>query len=233
LILERLTKDGVDVSGVAVIDGAVTGTAFVAYGLNGARDFIFHVADAAPGRISTAQLGSYPQEADWIHVSGASLGLSNSMSTVIMEAVERVVQQGGRVSFDPNLRTGSSGIEDPRQATARLLEIASVLLPAEGELETLRADVDAIVRRGVVVCVTGGANGARLYWEGQVIDVPGISVDEVDPTGAGDTFAGVFLATLLRTGDARLAAMEGNRAGAAHVAAMGPMERAASWEPGL
>jgi tagatose kinase len=231
LIFERLTKDGVDVTGIAVLDQAVTGTAFVAYGSNGAREFIFHAADAAPGRITAADLDSAPEEADWIHVSGASLGLSGAMSEVIMEAVERVLEHGGRVSFDPNLRSGSSGIEERPEPIARLLEVASVLLPADGELEALGADIESLVHRGTVVCVTSGSGGALLYGEGTVTEIPGIPVTEVDPTGAGDTFAGVFLATFLRTWDPSLAASEGNRAGAAHVAAMGPMERDPSWGP--
>jgi sugar/nucleoside kinase (ribokinase family) len=231
LILERLTKDGVDVAGIGVLDSAVTGTAFVAYGSIGAREFIFHVAEAAPGRITAADLGSAPERTDWIHVSGASLGLSSAMSAVIMEAVERVVAHGGRVSFDPNLRTGSSGIEDPPEAMARLMEVASVLLPAEGELEAVGANIETLVRRGAVVCATAGDGGACLYDNQGVTEIAGIPVTEVDPTGAGDTFAGVFLATFLRTGDSRQAAIAGNQAGAAHVAAMGPMERDPSWEP--
>ncbi len=51
----------------------MTGTAFVAYEADGRRNFIFHVADTAPGRITIADLGSAPERADWIHVSGASL----------------------------------------------------------------------------------------------------------------------------------------------------------------
>ena len=231
LVLERLTTDRVDVSGIRVLDDAVTGTAFVAYDLNGSRTFVFHVADAAPGRIAVDNLGSAPERADWIHVSGASLALSPAMAAAIMAAVDRVVAHGGRVSFDPNLRAGSSGVSDLPEAMARLLEVASLILPAEGELEALGVDPSALVARGTVVCETAGAQGARLHASGGVTVVPGLAVTEVDPTGAGDTFAGVFLATFLRTGDAHHAAIAANRAGAAHVAALGPMERSAAWEP--
>jgi sugar/nucleoside kinase (ribokinase family) len=231
LLLERLTTDGVDVSGIRVLDDAVTGTAFVAYDWDGSRTFVFHVADAAPGGITAADLGSAPESADWIHVSGASLALSPAMAAAIMVAVERVLAHGGRVSFDPNLRAGSSGISDLPEAMARLLEVASLLLPADGELEALGVDRDALVARGTVVCETAGAEGARLHASGGITVIPGLAITEVDPTGAGDTFAGVFLATFLRTGDAHQAAIVANRAGAAHVAAMGPMERSATWEP--
>jgi sugar/nucleoside kinase (ribokinase family) len=229
LVIDRLKKDGVDVAGVRVVEDAVTGTAFVAYESDGSRTFVFHVADAAPGRIGSNDLGSAPESADWIHVSGASLALSEAMRLVIMRAVERVLAHGGRVSLDPNLRSGSSGVGDAAGAMARLLQVASVLLPAEGELTSLGLDIEEQLRDGTVVCTTAGAKGARLHRMDGVIDIPGNSVAEVDATGAGDTFAGVFLATFLRTGDAMSAAIAGNQAGAAHVSVMGPMERPAGW----
>jgi sugar/nucleoside kinase (ribokinase family) len=232
-VLQRLSNDRVDVTGIRVLDEAVTGTAFVAYGDDGSRTFVFHVADAAPGCITAADLGLAPERADWVHVSGASLALSPAIAAVIMEAVDRVVAKGGKVCFDPNLRAGSSGVADMPEAMARLLEVATVLLPAEGELNELGVTADALAGQGKTICVTRGSRGARLISGSGVVDIPGEEVTEVDPTGAGDTFAGVFLATFLRTGDAHRAAVAANRAGAAHVAAMGPMERSAGWEADL
>jgi sugar/nucleoside kinase (ribokinase family) len=231
VLLDRLTTDYVDVTDVRVVEDAVTGTAFVAYDTDGSRTFVFHVTDAAPGRITVADLGSAPERADWIHVSGASLALSPVMAAAIMEAVERVVAHDGGVSFDPNLRAGSAGISDMPAAMARLLGVASLVLPADGELEELGHTPDALAAQGKIVCATCGPGGARLYTRDEVAYVPGIQVEEVDPTGAGDTFAGVFLATFLSTGDAHRAAASANRAAAAHVSAMGPMERSPQWEP--
>jgi hypothetical protein len=230
LLSKRLASDRVDVTGVRVLDEAVTGTAFVAYGLDGEREFIFHVADAAPGRITVADLGSAPEQADWIHVSGASLELSSAMSAVVMEAVERVLAHGGHLSFDPNLRSSSSGSAEHREAMVRLLQLSTVLLPADGELEALGADTEALVQRGAVVCVTRGGEGSLLLGDEEEIIFP-VPVNEIDPTGAGDTFAGAFLATFLRTGNPHSAALAANRAGAAHVGALGPMERAPDWRP--
>ena len=48
--------------------------------------------------------------------------------------------------------------------------------------------------------------GATLYAQGAETHIPAPSVDEVDPTGAGDVFAASFLAQLHRTGEPLLAA---------------------------
>src|SRR3990172_5152636 len=49
---------------------------------------------------------------------------------------------------------------------------------------------------GRAFAVTKGANGARVYSEGNVYDLPAFTAVEVDPTGAGDVFAAAFLLAL-------------------------------------
>ncbi|MEE8348240.1 MAG: PfkB family carbohydrate kinase [Acidobacteriota bacterium] len=46
------------------------------------------------------------------------------------------------------------------------------------------------------VGVTRGREGTAALWEGNVIEIPGISVEAVDTTGAGDVFHGAFLYAL-------------------------------------
>jgi tagatose kinase len=170
---------------------AVTGVAFVAYDESGGREFVFHVADAAPPRICFENLGSEPERADWMHVSGSSLALSESMAQTILAAAERVLDAGGCVSFDPNLRVGSAGAAAaPTRRFEFLLGAASLLFPSEGELKPFGLDDAALARRGIVVCETLGRDGARLHCGGAVTEIPGIAMEEVDPTGAGDTFSG-------------------------------------------
>lgn len=220
LLIKRLSADGVDTSGVRVADDAVTGVAFVAYDESGGREFVFHVSDAAPSRICPDDLGDEPERADWMHISGSSLALSENMAQTILAAAERVLDAGGRVSFDPNLRVGTAA----PNGFEFLLEAASLVFPSEGELEPFGHDAAALARRGIVVCETLGIDGARLHSDGSVTEIPGIATEEVDPTGAGDTFSGTFLAAYMRSGDPVLAAREANSAAAAHVTALGPME---------
>ena len=224
LLLDRLSDDGVDTSGVRVAGDAVTGVAFVAYDESGGREFIFHVSDAAPARICPDDLGSEPERADWMHVSGSSLALSESMAQTILAAAEKVLDAGGHVSFDPNLRVGSAGATAAPTGFEFLLESANLVFPSEGELEPFGLDAAALARRGVMVCETLGTDGARLHSGGSVTEVPGVTTKEVDPTGAGDTFSGTFLAVYMRSGDPKLAAREANTVAAAHVTALGPME---------
>jgi len=52
-----------------------------------------------------------------------------------------------------------------------------------------------------VLAVTEGANGARLYWNGDLRRFRPPSMAEVDPTGAGDIFAAAFFVRLSTTRD--------------------------------
>ena len=108
------------------------------------------------------------------------------------------------------------------------MEVASLLVPSERELEALGTDADSVARTGATVCETLGRDGARLHHDGAVTKVAGIPTQEVDPTGAGDTFSGTFLAAYMRSGAPVLAAHEANAAAAAHVGALGPMESGSS-----
>jgi len=77
------------------------------------------------------------------------------------------------------------------------------------------------------VVVTDGPRGARLWYGdpgagSQPAHVPAFTVAEVDPTGAGDTFAAAFLIALWRGLDPLAAARYAHAAAAYVVAAPGP-----------
>ena len=50
-----------------------------------------------------------------------------------------------------------------------------------------------------ILVVTRGAQGADLYWQGEVLHFNAPEVPEVDPTGAGDIFAAAFFIRLYQT----------------------------------
>lgn len=52
-----------------------------------------------------------------------------------------------------------------------------------------------------ILVVTAGAEGARLYWNGDLRRFPALSMTEVDATGAGDIFAAAFFVRLRVTRD--------------------------------
>jgi len=64
--------------------------------------------------------------------------------------------------------------------------------------ESIIEDMASSVR---VLAVTEGANGSRLYWNGDLRRFRPPEMVEVDPTGAGDIFASAFFSRLHTTHD--------------------------------
>lgn len=79
--------------------------------------------------------------------------------------------------------------------------------------------------RGVVpmVFVTHGPDGCTVFHGGRAVDVPAFEATEVDPTGAGDTFAAGTAAALADGADPIEAARRGSALAARCVGARGPV----------
>jgi len=100
-------------------------------------------------------------------------------------------------------------IQGKRTALLRLLKHVDVLLVNDSEVRELSGDWHIhraarwVLKHGPkLVVVKKGENGAVLVEEGRIFYVPAFPLEDVfDPTGAGDSFAGGFMAHLARTDD--------------------------------
>jgi len=98
----------------------------------------------------------------------------------------------------------------PRQWRPRLLlKRSRALFVSEEDLPPTEVE-EALARWAAqvpILAFTRGAGGARLWSERRWRQVPAIPAQELDPTGAGDVFAGAFLSRYVETGDAWQAAL--------------------------
>jgi len=233
-LVDRLQADGVDVSGLVRMSDAATGVAFIAYREDGSRQFVFHIAGAAAGRLGPEQIeAGYIQGGRWLHITGSSLSVNEPMRQACYRAVELAAQAGLTISFDPNLRAELMGAERVRRLVEPVLAHATVVLPSGEEARLLTGLDDdvracqALLARGAkIVALKRGAAGSILFTDGNQISVPGFSVTEVDPTGAGDCYAAGLTVALLQGWDLERAARFANAVGALAVTRQGPMEGA-------
>jgi fructokinase len=224
-LVERLGRDGVRTDAIAALPGRATATAFVAYADSGARDFWYSVHDSAAMGIERAAVERVARDADWLHVSGSTVAFGGGLAEALEAAAAIVLERGGRVSVDPNLRPGTSA--EARERTVALMRRAHVLFPSEGELAALGLPEDALLHDGQLVCHTRGAAGAVLSGAGvgpEPVAVAAPPVDEVDPTGAGDTFAAAFVTALRDGADPAAAAERACWVAAQSVGVLGAME---------
>jgi sugar/nucleoside kinase (ribokinase family) len=228
--LDRFTRDGVDFSCGKVLPDQTTGVAFVAYFKDGSRKFIYHMRYAAAGKLSPDYLDkTYFQHARWLHLTGCNLAMSETSRQACLTAMD-YLQPGAHLSFDPNIRPELLSVSEIRALCAPVIERADFIFPSLGEAAMLtgtRGDEEGIylwTAQGKTVVMKMGARGCRIYRGSEVLEVPSFPVEEIDPTGAGDSFSAGFTAGVLEGLPLVQAARLANAVGALAVTKKGPME---------
>ena len=237
-MLNRLKKDGVDVSKVLVDPDGSTACAFVAYDSQGDRRYLFHW-DETPATKAVMPDVTEPslKEAKYFHVMGCALTAKLSYGWEIVKTARAMKAQGTKISFDPNVRT--EHLTNPKKSKESfeiinaMLEITNLFAPGLDELKLVTGidDVEEAVKKCFenpnleILMLKMGSKGSRIYTrDGQVVDQGLYKVESVDPTGAGDTSLGAFLCALLEGKNMKECAEIAAAAGALNVAAFGPME---------
>jgi sugar/nucleoside kinase (ribokinase family) len=242
LVVQRLHESGVDVSQVKRREGMTTGCAFVSYGEDGSRKFIFHMRHAAAGSLGPDDVDpGYLRGTKLLHIAGSSLAASDSCRDACYKAVHCVKENGGRVSFDPNVRLELLGIEKVRRICAPVLEASDIILPSGKEAcmlvgnKSVEEACESLLERAELVVLKLGAEGCRVFsQEEEGFEEPPFEIEKlmppVDPTGAGDCFAAGFAVCLVAGEPLKECARLGNAAGAICITQLGPMEGTVSRE---
>jgi tagatose kinase len=232
--LNRLRGDGVDVAMINIDPDYPTGTAFVRYRANGARDFVYNIEKSAAARFGwTEDVHQLVERAGHIHVMGSALTMQVAVD-IIDRAMRIIKARGGTMSVDPNLRKELKLDAVTRQRFATWIANADLLLPSGAELELaagVAGEAEAIAvlfRKGVkeIVLKRGEAGATRFLPDGSRMDVKSFKVNEIDPTGAGDCFGGAYVAACRLGLPIETALTYACAAGARNVTAIGPMEGA-------
>ena len=233
--LNRLRRDGVDVSGIRVDAEAVTGSAFVRYRNDGSRAFVFNIKQSASGRMELdAAARAVLDRSDHLHVMGTAL-FSPRIVDIVLTTAQAVKARGGTISFDPNLRPEMLNLPGLREACETLFRRCDLFLPSGPELilfTTAKEEDEAVaeILAGGVRAVVHkrGAEGARYFDAETRLTQPAFAVEEIDPTGAGDCFGATFVSCWLRGMPPGHCLAYAAASGALAVTRQGPMEGAAS-----
>jgi 2-dehydro-3-deoxygluconokinase len=221
LLLELWRRENVDASGVRVDENAPTGVYFVTHGEDGHRFSYLRRGSAAsgitPDELDRERLSS----ARFLHVSAISQAISASACDTAFAAMEVVRAAGGEVSYDTNLRLQLWPLARARATIRASAALADVLLPSVDDarlftgLEEPDAIVDWCLDAGArMVVLKQGAAGVLLATGEARCAIAGYRVRHVDATGAGDCFAGCFLARLTAGDEPAQAARYANVAAA-------------------
>ena len=231
-LLDRFARDGVDFSYGRVLQDHTTGVAFVAYLSDGSRRFIFHWRHAAAGQLAPDYVQEeYFKQAKWLHLTGCNLAVCDSARDACFKAMD-CVSPDARVSFDPNMRPEVLSVREIRELCHPVIERADVILPSVSEAMMFTgasSDEEGCQQwaaQGKLVVLKQGAEGCTIYWGSDTWQIPGFQVEEVDPTGAGDSFCAGITAGLLEGMGLKDLGRFANAVGALAITKKGPMEGA-------
>jgi 2-dehydro-3-deoxygluconokinase len=200
-------EEGVDSTTVVRKADAPTAVYFVSHGPNG-HEFTFYRTGSAASRLVPEDVAVDAfRPAKILHLSGISQAISDSACDTCFRAIDVAKAAGVKVSYDTNLRMALWPL--PRAAAIMHAAIAQadIALPSMDDATALTglSDPDAIVdfylKLAPLVLLKQGKDGAIVATRDGRTRIPGRVVKAVDATGAGDTFAGNFLARTL-AGDA-------------------------------
>jgi sugar/nucleoside kinase (ribokinase family) len=132
-----------------------------------------------------------------VHFAPVVHEVDPSLSRFFSENFVGVTPQGFMRSWDGTGRVSAS--EWPE--SAYVLENSSAAVFSIEDINGDETRIEEMLRSIRVLAVTEGAEGARIYWNGDVRRFSPPRVTEVDSTGAGDIFAACFFARYNATHD--------------------------------
>lgn len=214
LALALLKQDGVDLSGMRVVEGA-TGIAMIFVDQEGEN--VIAVLPGANGKITPADA-----EAALAELSGGVLLTQQEIpQDATLRALELARAQGITAIHNTAPFLDDTATVAAKAAILIANETEFALLSGHGEGGRESAMADWAGKHDQTVIVTLGAEGAvAVTAQGQRIAVPSLPVKPVDTVGAGDTFCG-YLAAGLDSGLDLEAAMR-RAAAAASLACLNP-----------
>ncbi len=209
MLADTLADAGIDVSHIIFDRAHFTTLAFVTLDENGDREISFARKPGADTQLTEREVPTdMIEDANIIHFGTLSL-TDEPSRTALKTAVLHAKNEGGLITFDPNLRRPLwSREQDALAAIEWGLRQADVVKLSEEEAEFILGDCPygaaafKLKREyGLsLVMITLGKDGAYLEngKGGVLIENP--SANTVDTTGAGDIFGGAAVSKLLSLG---------------------------------
>jgi sugar/nucleoside kinase (ribokinase family) len=222
MALSRLNQAGVETSG-AVIDASVSTGVTILLPHGTVRHSLTYLGSIAALTVDHLDRESLAQ-ARHFHLS--SLYLQSGLHPGLLELVQWLKAAGLSISLDTN--------DDPEDTWGpplqEILPYVDIFLPNEGEIRRMAGGcdldqaIDLFAEKVPAIIVKRGRHGCRVRHQGEVVDVPGLTVTPVDTIGAGDSFDAGFLGAYLSGLPLVACAQAGNITGALSTQAVGGTE---------
>jgi 2-dehydro-3-deoxygluconokinase len=201
IVLDRIRAEGVDTSRVRRLEGASTGLYLREKVGTEVRVYYYRWGSAASKMDPEAFDPDYLRGAAFLHLTGITPALSADCRAFVLWAAQQARASEARVSFDVNYRSKLWSAAEAKGFTEEMLPLVDLLFVGDEEAQALWGRDDEEFLRELAeearvqeVVLKRGERGSLVLAEGEVLEQPAFSTDEVDPIGAGDAFNAGYLA---------------------------------------
>ena len=163
------------------------------YTPEGRIQILHHLADP----INLSNIPEIWRKTPIVHIAPVASEVNPSLARYFSDSLICITPQGFMRAWDQSGHVSAS--EWPESAYVLENSAAAVI-----SIEDVNGDetrIEEMLRSIRVLAITEGAEGARIYWNGDIRRFSPPKVIEVDSTGAGDIFAASFFARYHSTGD--------------------------------
>lgn len=200
-LIEVLKNMGVSTHSILLDSSHFTTIAFVSLMENGERDFYFNRgADSKLTKEDVAEIDLSTFSIS--HFGSATAFLPGELQSTYDHVLQQAIQHGHFISFDPNYRELLFGKNKDvfiqhsigfiqQSHFFKVSDQEALLITGKNSLDEAAAALRKM--SDAVFAITLGKEGALLSTKENSCIVPGINIQAIDTTGAGDAFVGAVL----------------------------------------
>lgn len=201
LLIDTLSKNGIDYSGVVQDPRYHTTLGFVQLDHKGDRSFSFYRDPGADLMLTNEEVPNrLLQQCSIFHFGSLSM-TDEPCRSATLEAAQTARSKGAIITYDPNYRDPLWESEaKAKEYILNAMPLANILKVSEEEMLLLTGKTDLEIgaeelsKLGPsIIFVTLGSKGSFCYTKKFSLLVPAYKVCTVDTTGAGDAFFGALL----------------------------------------
>ena len=222
VVLQTLTENGVDTTGIQQDANVNTSFTFVAIASDGERSFCHYIG--ANGELCEADINwELLKTAKILHIAGALV-----MPKFDGQPMANVLRKAKALGITTSLDTAWDATGKWLETLEPCLPFVDIFLPSLTEAEHLTgtSELPEIAQffRNYGISTVGikmGARGSYVATDAEELSIPAYRVETIDATGAGDAYAAGFLAGTVMEWELKATAELASATGAACVTAIG------------
>ncbi len=207
-VLQYLAAEGVDTSQIKVVKEMFTGVYFIqrGYPAPGKSVMYYYRKGSAGSTLCPEDVKySYLSDTKLVHLTGITPALSYTAREAWLRMLEAAKKAKAKISLDTNIRTKLWKADEARESLKPAVDKADIVLTDPDDIQILYGSSDTagiakqLLAKGIqIVVVKLGPKGSVAYSKNGFYTHRQYQVPVVDPVGAGDAFASIFVSKVLK-----------------------------------